>query len=103
MLGEFLSANVAMPFLLFMVKGVTSTDMIPYDFPELLNVPGFNEFQEESDIAFYTGILGWPGALSFLDIHLPRPPVAAFFLTQFLTSLLWVCTDHFRCGPLWFA
>ncbi|KAF8438998.1 hypothetical protein L210DRAFT_3761196 [Boletus edulis BED1] len=53
MLGEFLSANVSMPFLLFMVKG-------------------FNEFQEESDIAFYTGIL-----------------VAAFFLTQFLTSLLW--------------
>ncbi|KAH0835856.1 hypothetical protein J3R83DRAFT_9725 [Lanmaoa asiatica] len=53
MLGEFLSANVSMPFLLFMVKG-------------------FNEFQDESDIAFYTGIL-----------------VAAFFLTQFLTSLLW--------------
>ncbi|KAG8216693.1 hypothetical protein J3R82DRAFT_6899 [Butyriboletus roseoflavus] len=53
MLGEFLSANVSMPFLLFMVKG-------------------FNEFQEESDIAFYTGVL-----------------VAAFFLTQFLTSLLW--------------
>ncbi|KAF8553331.1 major facilitator superfamily MFS-1 [Imleria badia] len=53
MLGEFLTANASMPFLLFMVKG-------------------FNEFQEESDIAFYTGIL-----------------VAAFFLTQFLTSLLW--------------
>ncbi|KAH7887062.1 hypothetical protein F5I97DRAFT_1872838 [Phlebopus sp. FC_14] len=53
MLGEFLSANVAMPFLLFMVKG-------------------FNEFEDEADIAFYTGIL-----------------VAAFFLTQFLTSLLW--------------
>ncbi|KAH7912166.1 hypothetical protein BJ138DRAFT_1061588 [Hygrophoropsis aurantiaca] len=53
MLGEFLSANVATPFLLFMVKG-------------------FGEFQDEADIAFYTGIL-----------------VAAFFLTQFLTSLLW--------------
>ncbi|KAH7920186.1 major facilitator superfamily MFS-1 [Leucogyrophana mollusca] len=53
MLGEFLSANVAMPFLLFMVKG-------------------FGEFQDEADIAFYTGIL-----------------VAAFFLTQFFTSLLW--------------
>ncbi|KAF8842416.1 major facilitator superfamily MFS-1 [Paxillus ammoniavirescens] len=62
MLGEFLSANVAMPFLLFMVKG-------------------FNEFEDESDIAFYTGIL-----------------VAAFFLTQFLTSLLWatVAEKHGR-------
>ncbi|KAL4079551.1 hypothetical protein J3A83DRAFT_4210583 [Scleroderma citrinum] len=53
MLGEFLTANVAMPFLLFMVKG-------------------FGEFEDEADIAFYTGVL-----------------VAAFFLTQFLTSLLW--------------
>ncbi|KAG6335507.1 hypothetical protein ID866_3579 [Astraeus odoratus] len=39
MLGEFLSANVAMPFLLFMVKG-------------------FHEFEDEADIAFYTGVLG---------------------------------------------
>ncbi|KAF9225966.1 hypothetical protein BS17DRAFT_777966 [Gyrodon lividus] len=62
MLGEFLSANVATPFLLFMVKG-------------------FNGFGDESDIAFYTGIL-----------------VAAFFLTQFLTSLLWatVAEKHGR-------
>ncbi|KAI5996223.1 hypothetical protein EDD15DRAFT_2387241 [Pisolithus albus] len=36
MLGEFLSANVAMPFLLFMVKG-------------------FHEFEDEADVAFYTG------------------------------------------------
>ncbi|KAF9239817.1 hypothetical protein BU15DRAFT_87832 [Melanogaster broomeanus] len=43
MLGEFLSANVAMPFLLFMVKA-------------------FDEFEDESDIAFYTGILGGSGA-----------------------------------------
>ncbi|KAG1753532.1 major facilitator superfamily domain-containing protein [Suillus paluster] len=53
MLGEFLSANVAMPFLLFMVKG-------------------FGEISDEGQIAFWTGIL-----------------VSAFFLTQFLTSLLW--------------
>ncbi|KAG2154186.1 uncharacterized protein EDB93DRAFT_1133165 [Suillus bovinus] len=53
MLGEFLSANVAMPFLLFMVKG-------------------FGEINDEAQIAFWTGIL-----------------VSAFFLTQFLTSLLW--------------
>lgn len=53
MLGEFLSANVAMPFLLFMVKG-------------------FGEVGDEAQTAFWTGIL-----------------VSAFFLTQFLTSLLW--------------
>ncbi|KIJ61807.1 hypothetical protein HYDPIDRAFT_95562 [Hydnomerulius pinastri MD-312] len=71
MLGEFLSANVAMPFLLFMVKGLLH--------------PGFGEFEEESDIAFYTGVL-----------------VAAFFLTQFLTSLLWatVADKHGRRSVL---
>ncbi|KAF9259018.1 MFS general substrate transporter [Marasmius fiardii PR-910] len=53
MLTEFLSASVAGPFMLFMVKG-------------------FGGFAEDSEIAFWTGIL-----------------VAMFFLTQFLTSLLW--------------
>ncbi|KAH8829191.1 hypothetical protein DL96DRAFT_1597099 [Flagelloscypha sp. PMI_526] len=53
MLGEFLSASVATPFLLFMVKGFGQTD-------------------DEAEIAFLTGIL-----------------VATFFLTQFVTSLLW--------------
>ncbi|KAJ7029261.1 hypothetical protein C8F04DRAFT_1265134 [Mycena alexandri] len=53
MLGEFLSANVSTPFVLFMVKG-------------------FGEFTEDSDIAFWTGIL-----------------VSTFFLTQFLTAILW--------------
>lgn len=53
MLGEFLSANVSTPFVLFMVKG-------------------FGEFTDDSDIAFWTGIL-----------------VATFFLTQFLTAILW--------------
>ncbi|KAJ3771857.1 hypothetical protein FB446DRAFT_644542 [Lentinula raphanica] len=52
MLGEFLSSNVSVPFLIFMVKG--------FGFPD------------EADAAFWTGIL-----------------VAAFFLSQFLTSLLW--------------
>jgi hypothetical protein len=54
LLGEFLTANVCTPFLLFMVKG-------------------FGSITDEADIAFWTGIL-----------------VATFFLTQFLTSLLWV-------------
>ncbi|THH18720.1 hypothetical protein EW146_g2307 [Bondarzewia mesenterica] len=53
LLGEFLTANVSMPFLLFMVEG-------------------FGELHDEADVGFWTGII-----------------VASFFLTQFLTSLLW--------------
>ncbi|KDR80263.1 hypothetical protein GALMADRAFT_242597 [Galerina marginata CBS 339.88] len=66
MLGEFLSANVSTPFLLFMVKG-------------------FGEFKDEAEVAFWTGIL-----------------VATFFLTQFLTSLLWatVAEKHGRRAVL---
>ncbi|KAJ6595888.1 hypothetical protein DFH09DRAFT_1135898 [Mycena vulgaris] len=53
MLGEFLSANVSTPFVLFMVKG-------------------FGDFTDDAEIAFWTGIL-----------------VSTFFLTQFLTAILW--------------
>ncbi|OCH86843.1 major facilitator superfamily MFS-1 [Obba rivulosa] len=53
MLGEFLSANVSAPFLLFMVEG-------------------FGQFSDEANVGYWTGILA-----------------ATFFLTQFLTSLLW--------------
>ncbi|KAF9653498.1 major facilitator superfamily MFS-1 [Thelephora ganbajun] len=53
LLGEFLSANVSTPFLLFMVKG-------------------FGQYTEEADVGFWTGIL-----------------TSSFFLTQFVTSLLW--------------
>ncbi|KAH8118483.1 major facilitator superfamily MFS-1 [Phellopilus nigrolimitatus] len=53
MLGEFLSANVSTPFLLFMVEG-------------------FGVFHDEADVGYWTGIL-----------------VSCFFITQFLTSLLW--------------
>ncbi|KAF9262333.1 major facilitator superfamily MFS-1 [Marasmius fiardii PR-910] len=62
MLGEFLSANVSSPFILFMVKG-------------------FGKITDEAEIAFWTGIL-----------------VSTFFLTQFLTSLLWatVAEKHGR-------
>ncbi|ESK91962.1 hypothetical protein Moror_10388 [Moniliophthora roreri MCA 2997] len=62
LLGEFLSANVSAPFLLFMVKG-------------------FGKITDEAEVAFWTGIL-----------------VATFFLTQFLTSLLWatVAEKHGR-------
>ncbi|RDB29876.1 hypothetical protein Hypma_013955 [Hypsizygus marmoreus] len=66
MLGEFLSANVSTPFLLFMVKG-------------------FGEVTEEAEVAFWTGIL-----------------VSTFFLTQFVTSLLWatVAEKHGRRSVL---
>lgn len=62
MLGEFLSANVSTPFLLFMVKG-------------------FGGMSDDAEVAFWTGIL-----------------VSTFFLTQFLTSLLWatVAEKHGR-------
>ncbi|KAL5530280.1 hypothetical protein ACEPAF_6537 [Sanghuangporus sanghuang] len=53
MLGEFLTANVATPFLLFMVEG-------------------FGGFRDEADVGYWTGIL-----------------VSCFFITQFITSLLW--------------
>ncbi|KAJ3781028.1 hypothetical protein GGU10DRAFT_379962 [Lentinula aff. detonsa] len=66
LLGEFLSANVSTPFLLFMVKG-------------------FGKITDEAEIAFWTGIL-----------------VATFFLTQFLTSLLWatIADKHGRRSVL---
>ncbi|KAJ7108561.1 hypothetical protein C8R44DRAFT_884628 [Mycena epipterygia] len=62
MLGEFLSANVSTPFVLFMVKG-------------------FGEWTDDAEIAFWTGIL-----------------VSTFFLTQFLTAILWatVADKHGR-------
>ncbi|KAF7318969.1 hypothetical protein HMN09_00232900 [Mycena chlorophos] len=53
LLGEFLTAGVATPFILFMVKG-------------------FGTLDNEPEIAFWTGIL-----------------VSTFFLTQFLTAILW--------------
>ncbi|KIK67675.1 hypothetical protein GYMLUDRAFT_155496 [Collybiopsis luxurians FD-317 M1] len=53
MLGEFLSASVSPPFLLFMVKG-------------------FGSFTSDAEVSLWTGLL-----------------VSSFFLTQFLTSLLW--------------
>ncbi|KAJ7906286.1 hypothetical protein B0H13DRAFT_2020962 [Mycena leptocephala] len=51
MLGEFLSANVSTPFVLFMVKG-------------------FGEFTDDSDIAFWTGILG--DSLFLADLSTPK-------------------------------
>ncbi|KAJ7500314.1 hypothetical protein B0H11DRAFT_2171431 [Mycena galericulata] len=61
LLGEFLSANVSTPFILFMVKG-------------------FDEITSDAEIAFWTGIL-----------------VSTFFLTQFLTAILWA-TIADKCG-----
>ncbi|KAF5343431.1 hypothetical protein D9758_011854 [Tetrapyrgos nigripes] len=65
MLGEFLTASVSGPFMLFMVKSFG--------------------IEDEAEVAFMTGIL-----------------VASFFLTQFLTSLLWatVADKHGRRAVL---
>lgn len=104
MLGEFLSANVSMPFLLFMVKGTTSFRMTSCDPSEAfvhLRVQRVSRgiryrlLYRHSRCAF----------TSFQSRRCTHPvrPVAAFFLTQFLTSLLWVCTDRFRCASLWFT
>jgi hypothetical protein len=92
MLGEFLSSNVSVPYALFMVKGmcllieqITLCALLKSRFS-----PGFG-FLEEADAAFWTGILG-KGYLtvpSSADFENPLV-VAMFFLSQFLTSLLWV-------------
>ena len=57
MLGEFLTANVSTPFMLFMVKG---TYVIASSYSQRCNIriPGFGELTDEADIAFWTGILG---------------------------------------------
>ncbi|KAG7094682.1 hypothetical protein E1B28_005502 [Marasmius oreades] len=81
MLGEFLSANVSAPFLLFMVKGELALKPCSSGLESLLSTSGFGKITDEAEIAFWTGIL-----------------VATFFLTQFLTSLLWatVAEKHGR-------
>lgn len=67
MLGEFLSANVSTPFLLFMVEGFGI---------------------EKSQVGSYTGIL-----------------VSMFFVTQFLTSILWatIADKHGRRAVLFIS
>ena len=58
MLGEFLSANVCVPFLLFMVRGVSHRPGAPIDVNVNFRQPGFGEFKDEAEVAFWTGILG---------------------------------------------
>jgi hypothetical protein len=56
MLGEFLSANVSTPFLLFMVKG--TNNFIFSLISDHNGKLGFGEVTGDADIAFWTGILG---------------------------------------------
>lgn len=52
---------------------------------------GFGKITDEAEIAFWTGVLGAPPIRSILSsFKLKYYQVATFFLTQFLTSLLWV-------------
>ena len=104
MLGEFLSANVSMPFLIFMVKGMTSSGMTACDSSEVF---GRSRVRRVSRgirycLLYRHSRFACTSFHSRTRTHHSRP-VAAFFLTQFLTSLLWVCTDHFQCALLWFT
>ncbi|TEB08967.1 hypothetical protein FA13DRAFT_1722692, partial [Coprinellus micaceus] len=54
MLGEFLSANVSTPFLLFMVKG-------------------FGELSDEAEVALWTGIIGKSFSYSWRYVLSPYP------------------------------
>lgn len=56
LLGEFLSANVSTPFLLFMVQSMPS--FIAADRVTQIWDPGFGQFKGEADVGFWTGILG---------------------------------------------
>jgi hypothetical protein len=56
MLGEFLSANVSTPFLLFMVKGELLLTIMGLTI--LKSELGFGESTDEAEVAFWTGILG---------------------------------------------
>ncbi|KAG9095548.1 hypothetical protein FRC06_009689 [Ceratobasidium sp. 370] len=78
MLGEFLSANVSTPFVVKMVGDFFAD---PGNNPSDPNNPQENE----ADVGYWTGIL-----------------VSVFFITQFITSLLWatVADKHGRRAVL---
>ncbi|KAG9085326.1 hypothetical protein FS749_004530, partial [Ceratobasidium sp. UAMH 11750] len=78
MLGEFLSANVSTPFVVPMVGGFFAD---PGNNPSDPNNPQENE----ADVGYWTGIL-----------------VSVFFITQFITSLLWatIADKHGRRAVL---
>ena len=57
MLGEFLSANVCTPFLVFMVEGVYGI-VGSLVVSEKINL-GFMAGDEKADVGYWTGILGW--------------------------------------------
>lgn len=56
MLGEFLSANVSAPFLLFMVEGIFDRVQILYANTQC--PAGFDQFHDESEVGYWTGLLG---------------------------------------------
>ncbi len=70
-LGEFLSANVSTPFLVDMVKSGSSLCLFSWDRICILAITGF-DIGDTAELGSYTGVI-----------------VSAFFITQFITSLLW--------------
>ena len=79
MLGEFLSANVCVPFLLFMVRGVSHRPGAPIDVNVNFRQPGFGEFKDEAEVAFWTGILGEVSQ----ELHLIRSNIRHQFQLSF--------------------
>ena len=56
----------------------------------LMTAAGFGEFKDEAEVAFWTGTLGTSFIYSIDGGNSSCSLVSTFFLTQFLTSLLWV-------------
>ncbi|KAF7318868.1 Histone H2B [Mycena chlorophos] len=84
MLGEFLSANVSTPFVLFMVKGA-SLFTSSYEAPQLTALQVLeNSTMRASRSGPESSVcqVWWPHKSKFC-------PVSTFFLTQFLTAILW--------------
>ena len=50
LLGEFLSANVSSPFLLFMVEGVLQLDVLDISADGVIQVSGSSRMSRNSDI-----------------------------------------------------
>jgi len=64
--------------------------MFPHQAINFNYLKGFGEFKDEAEVAFWTGILGVFIQYCHFRTHSEPLLVSTFFLTQFVTSLLWV-------------
>jgi hypothetical protein len=56
MLGEFLSANVSTPFLIFMVK--SRENSLHCALANNISIIGFGGLKDEAEVTYWSGILG---------------------------------------------